>query len=144
MSLSQVLDAFTKNAVLYLVIVAVLAGLSIWMGLTTVGAFLVMVLGMMMILWDAHTDPHIPEACLSLPSPPSLPGRGAASGRPEAGLPAAPCTPWRHLSASVSRPGPLSPTEPQPATRPRRAGRRVAEAPHVTPSAGKSGGGCTL
>jgi Na+/alanine symporter len=62
MSLSQVLDAFTKNAVLYLIIVAVLAGLSIWMGLTTIGAFLVMVLGMMMILWDAHTDPHIPEA----------------------------------------------------------------------------------
>ena len=39
-----------------------LAGRTIYLGFTTVGAFLVMLFGLMMILWDAHTDPHIPEA----------------------------------------------------------------------------------
>jgi hypothetical protein len=58
----QLLDAFYRNAVVYLILVAVLAGLCVYIGLTTVGAFLVMLLGMLMILWDAHTDPHIPEA----------------------------------------------------------------------------------
>ena len=56
------LDTFYRNAVVFLLVVAVLAGLTIYLGLTTVGAFLVMLFGLMMILWDAHTDPHIPEA----------------------------------------------------------------------------------
>ena len=58
----QALDTFYRNAVVFLLVVAVLAGLTIYIGLTTVGAFLVMLFGLMMILWDAHTDPHIPEA----------------------------------------------------------------------------------
>jgi hypothetical protein len=58
----HVLDVFYKNAVVYLIIVAVLAALCVYIGLGTVGAFLFMLLGMLMILWDAHTDPHIPEA----------------------------------------------------------------------------------
>ena len=58
----QALDTFYRNAVVFLLVVAVLAGLTIYLGLTTVGAFLVMLFGLMMILWDAHTDPHIPEA----------------------------------------------------------------------------------
>ena len=58
----QTLDAFYRNAVVCLVVVAVLAALCIYIGQTTAGAFLFMVLGMMIVLWDAHTDPHIPEA----------------------------------------------------------------------------------
>jgi len=58
----QALDVFYRNAVVCLVVVAVLAALCIYIGQTTVGAFLFMVLGMMIVLWDAHTDPHIPEA----------------------------------------------------------------------------------
>jgi hypothetical protein len=58
----QTLDHFYRNAVVVLVVVAVLAALFIYIGMTTVGAFLIMVFGMLMILWDAHTDPHIPEA----------------------------------------------------------------------------------
>jgi hypothetical protein len=61
-AMMQVLDAFYRNAVVYLIVVAVLAGLTIYIGLTSVGAFLVMLFGMLMILWDAHTDDHIPEA----------------------------------------------------------------------------------
>jgi hypothetical protein len=58
----QVLNAFYRNAVVTLIAVAVLAALTIYIGMTTVGAFLVMLFGMLIILWDAHTDPHIPEA----------------------------------------------------------------------------------
>lgn len=58
----QALDVFYRNAVVFLVVVAALAALCIYIGQTTVGAFLFMVLGMMIVLWDAHTDPHIPEA----------------------------------------------------------------------------------
>jgi len=60
--MTQALETFYRNAVVFLLVVAVLAGGTIYMGFTTVGAFLVMLLGLMMILWDAHTDPHIPEA----------------------------------------------------------------------------------
>ena len=42
--------------------VAALAGLAIYIGHTTVAAFLFMLLGMMLVLWDAHTDSHIPPA----------------------------------------------------------------------------------
>jgi predicted PurR-regulated permease PerM len=58
----QVLNAFYRNAVVTLIAVAVLAALTVYIGMTTVGAFLVMLFGMLIILWDAHTDPHIPEA----------------------------------------------------------------------------------
>jgi hypothetical protein len=58
----QTLDRFYRNAVVVLIVVAVLAALFIYIGMTTVGAFLTMLFGMLMILWDAHTDPHIPEA----------------------------------------------------------------------------------
>ena len=58
----QVLDAFYRNPVVYLIAVAVLAALAVFIGMTTVAAFLFMLLGLMMILWDAHTDDHIPPA----------------------------------------------------------------------------------
>jgi hypothetical protein len=41
---------------------AALGALCIFIGQTTAAAFLFMLLGLMIVLWDAHTDPHIPEA----------------------------------------------------------------------------------
>ncbi len=58
----QVLDAFYRNPVVYLVVVAALGALCVFIGQTTVAAFLFMLLGMMIVLWDAHTDSHIPPA----------------------------------------------------------------------------------
>ncbi len=58
----QALDTFYSNAVVILVVVAALGALFVYLELGTVAAFLFMVLGMLMILWDAHTDPHIPPA----------------------------------------------------------------------------------
>ena len=58
----RALDAFYSNAVVCLVVVAVLAALCVYIGQTTVAAFLFMLLGMMIVLWDAHTDSHIPPA----------------------------------------------------------------------------------
>ena len=58
----KALDAFYSNAVVYLAVVAALGALAVFIGQGTVGAFLIMLLGMMIIMWDAHTDPHIPEA----------------------------------------------------------------------------------
>ncbi len=58
----QALEVFYKNAVVCLIAVAVLAALCVYIGQPTVAAFLFMLLGMLMILWDAHTDPHIPPA----------------------------------------------------------------------------------
>jgi len=58
----RVLDVFYSNPVLYIAVVGVLGALSHYIGLTTVGAFLFMLLGMMIVLWDAHTDSHIPPA----------------------------------------------------------------------------------
>ncbi len=60
--MSRVLDAFYRNAVVCLVVVAALAALSVYIGMTSVGAFLFMLLGMLIVLWDAHTDSHIPPA----------------------------------------------------------------------------------
>ena len=60
--MGKALDAFYSNAVVYLAGVAVLAALAVLIGQGTVAAFLFMVLGMLIILWDAHTDPHIPPA----------------------------------------------------------------------------------
>lgn len=58
----RALDAFYANAVVWLVAVAALGALCLYFGLGTVGAFLFMLLGLLIVLWDAHTDPHIPEA----------------------------------------------------------------------------------
>ena len=58
----QALDVFYRNAVVVLFAVAVLAALCVYIGQTTAGAFLIMLLGMLIVLWDAHTDDHIPEA----------------------------------------------------------------------------------
>lgn len=58
----RVMDTFYANAIVAIVAAAVLGALCIYIGQKTVGAFLFMVLGMMIVLWDAHTDPHIPEA----------------------------------------------------------------------------------
>ena len=58
----QVLDAFYRNPVVYLVVVAALGALCVYIGQTTAGAFLFMLFGMMIVLWDAHTDSHIPPA----------------------------------------------------------------------------------
>ncbi len=60
--MSQVLEVFYRNAVVCLIAVAALAALCVYIGQPTVSAFLFMLLGMLMILWDAHTDPHIPPA----------------------------------------------------------------------------------
>jgi hypothetical protein len=40
----------------------VLAALAVYIGQTTVGAFLFMLFGLLIVLWDAHTDPHVPPA----------------------------------------------------------------------------------
>ena len=58
----RALDMFYNNAVVSLVVVAVLAALCVYVGMTTVGAFLFMLLGLLIVLWDAHTDSHIPPA----------------------------------------------------------------------------------
>ena len=58
----RVLDVFYSNPLVYMAGVAVLAALCGWLGITTRGAFLFMVLGMMIVLYDAHTDSHIPPA----------------------------------------------------------------------------------
>ena len=60
--MGQIFDAFYRNPVVYLIVVAVLGALCVYIGQTTVAAFLFMVLGMMIVLWDAHTDSHIPPA----------------------------------------------------------------------------------
>lgn len=58
----KALDAFYGNAIVYLGVVAALGALAVFIGQGTVAAFLFMLLGMMIIMWDAHTDSHIPEA----------------------------------------------------------------------------------
>lgn len=60
--MGKALDAFYANAVVYLVVVAALGALFLYLGQGTVGAFLFMLLGLLIVLWDAHTDPHIPPA----------------------------------------------------------------------------------
>ena len=60
--MGRILNAFYANAVVYLVVITALASLCLYIGQGTAGAFLFMVLGMLIVLWDAHTDPHIPEA----------------------------------------------------------------------------------
>lgn len=60
--MGRALDVFYGNAVVYLIAVAALGALCLFVGMTTVGAFLFMLLGLLIVLWDAHTDPHIPEA----------------------------------------------------------------------------------
>lgn len=60
--MTRVLDTFYANAVIAIVATAVLGALCVLIGLKTIAAFLFMILGMMIVLWDAHTDPHIPEA----------------------------------------------------------------------------------
>jgi hypothetical protein len=61
-SMDRALNAFYSNAVVYMVAVAALGALCAYIGQTTITAFLFMVLGMMMVLWDAHNDPHVPPA----------------------------------------------------------------------------------
>ena len=60
--MSQVFDAFYRNPVVYLIAVAAIGALCIYIGQTTVAAFLFMLLGLLIVLWDAHTDSHIPPA----------------------------------------------------------------------------------
>ena len=60
--MNQALEFFYRNAVVCLAVVAVLAALCVYIGQATPGAFLFMLLGLLTILWDAHTDPHIPPA----------------------------------------------------------------------------------
>ena len=60
--MGQIFDAFYRNTVVYLVVVAALGALCVYIGQTTAAAFLFMVLGLMIVLWDAHTDTHIPPA----------------------------------------------------------------------------------
>lgn len=60
--MTRLLDAFHANTVVVLIVVAVLGGLSWFLGLKTPAAFLFMLLGLMIVLWDAHTDDHLPAA----------------------------------------------------------------------------------
>ena len=60
--MGKALDAYYRNPIVYLAVMAALGALCIWIGLNTPGAFLFMLLGMLIVLWDAHTDSHIPEA----------------------------------------------------------------------------------
>ena len=60
--MGQALEFFYRNAVVTLAVVAALAALCAYIGQTTVSAFLFMLLGLLIVLWDAHTDPHIPPA----------------------------------------------------------------------------------
>jgi hypothetical protein len=60
--MGQVLDAFYRNAVVFLVAVAALGALCVFIGQTTPAAFLFMLLGLLIVLWDAHTDPNVPPA----------------------------------------------------------------------------------
>jgi hypothetical protein len=60
--MGQIFETFYRNAVVCLVAVAVLAALAVYIGQTTVGAFLFMLFGLLIVLWDAHTDPHVPPA----------------------------------------------------------------------------------
>ena len=56
------LDAFYSNAVVYLVVIAAVGAVLAYIGQGTLAAFAFMLLGLLIVLWDAHTDPHIPEA----------------------------------------------------------------------------------
>ncbi len=60
--MGQVLDRFYRNAVVWLAVVALLGAACVYIGQTTIGAFLFMLLGLLIVLWDAHTDPHVPPA----------------------------------------------------------------------------------
>lgn len=60
--MGKVFDAFYGNPVVYMAIAAALGALCAYIGQGTIAAFLFMLLGLMIVLWDAHTDPHIPEA----------------------------------------------------------------------------------
>lgn len=60
--MGKALDAFYSNAVVYLVVIAALGAVFVYIGQGTLGAFAFMLLGLLIVLWDAHTDPHIPPA----------------------------------------------------------------------------------
>ena len=51
--MGRVLDAFYSKPVVYLVAIAVLAALCVYIGQTTIGAFLFMLFGLLIVLWDA-------------------------------------------------------------------------------------------
>ncbi len=60
--MAQIMETFYRSAVVFMAVAAVLGALCVYIGQTTAGSFLFMVLGLMIVLWDAHTDPHIPPA----------------------------------------------------------------------------------
>lgn len=60
--MGQIFETFYGNAVVCLIAVAALGALCVYIGQTTAAAFLFMLLGLMVVLWDAHTDPRIPPA----------------------------------------------------------------------------------
>ena len=60
--MGKVLDAFYGNAAIYMAVVAAIGALCVYLGQGSAGAFLFMLLGLMIVLWDAHTDPGIPAA----------------------------------------------------------------------------------
>ena len=60
--MGKALDAYYSNAVVYLVVIAAVGAVLAYIGQGTLAAFAFMLLGLLIVLWDAHTDPHIPEA----------------------------------------------------------------------------------
>ena len=60
--MGQIMETFYRSAVVFMAAAAALGALCIYIGQTTAGAFLFMLLGLMIVLRDAHTDPHIPPA----------------------------------------------------------------------------------
>lgn len=60
--MGKALDAFYGNAIVYLVVIAAVGAVLAYIGQGTLAAFAFMLLGLLIVLWDAHTDPHIPEA----------------------------------------------------------------------------------
>ena len=60
--MGQIMEAFYRNSIVYLLGVAALGALCVYIGQGTPAAFLFMLFGLLIVLWDAHTDPHIPPA----------------------------------------------------------------------------------
>jgi hypothetical protein len=60
--MSTVMAAFYRNPIPIMVVLALCGALAVYLAQGSVAAVVFMVLGLLIVLWDAHTDPHIPEA----------------------------------------------------------------------------------
>ena len=60
--MGNIMAAFYRNPVPIMVVFALVGALAIYIGQGSLAALVFMVLGLLIVLWDAHNDPHIPEA----------------------------------------------------------------------------------